>query len=108
MMTDKITTFLSYATPNDFTKENLENLSIPSMFLIWNKVTQNIKFDNNNANVLSIDGVRMFEQNDTFDFYVDGSNDDTIETALKYIFKNLLQPIKSKMSEVVVKRITDL
>jgi hypothetical protein len=70
-------------------KNDIDSLPISVMHNLWYQVSINIKFDNNNANVIFIDGKRLFEQNDKFDYYIDNTNDKTIETALKLVFKKI-------------------
>jgi hypothetical protein len=56
---------------------------------LWAKVYNNIKYYNDNANVYFIDGKRLFEQNENFEYYIDDTNDKTIETALIFVFNNI-------------------
>jgi hypothetical protein len=74
-------------------KNDIDSLPIGVMHNLWHKVSMNIKYDNNNGNVIFIDGKRLFEQNNKFDFYIDDSNDKTIETALKVVFKKIANNI---------------
>jgi hypothetical protein len=76
-------------------KNDIDSLPISVMHNLWYQVSINIKFDNNNANVIFIDGKRLFEQNDKFDYYIDNTNDKTIETALKLVFKKIENNLNS-------------
>ena len=72
-------------------KNDIENLSTSSKFALWGQVSNNIKFDNNNANVFFTNEKRLFNQNENFDFYIDNTNDKTLETALNEVFKRILK-----------------
>lgn len=106
-MATHITTFLTNVAKQPLDKEYFKagGLDVAQKHHIWAMVSNNIKFSDNNANVLTVNGKRMFEHNPNFDFYVDGTNDKTIQTALDYVFANMIGDIKPAGN--IVKRITD-
>ena len=105
LMSNCITVMLQNIVKAPFTKADIEQLDISTKYSLWAKVVHNHKFDNNNGNVLTVNGKRMFEHNPNFEFYLDGTNDKTIETALDYVFTKMIGDIAPAGN--VVKRITD-
>lgn len=70
---------------------NAANLTINDLYRLWGIVANNKRFTDDNANVFYINGKRLFEQVEKFDFYVDGTNDTTIMTAFKALLPKLQQ-----------------
>jgi hypothetical protein len=70
-------------------KNLIDSFTISDKFYLWAIVYNNIKYYNDNANVYFIDGKRLFEQNSNFEYYIDDTNDKTIETALNFVFNNI-------------------
>ena len=62
-----------------------------TMFLIWHKAYMNTVYDDSNPNVIKINGKRLIANNPKFAMYPDSSNDNHIETALKWIFGYLTE-----------------
>ena len=56
---------------------------------VWSFVVSNIKYNDSNLNVVTIGGKRLFAQDRSIEFYPDNTNDKTLETALKKVFKYL-------------------
>lgn len=60
-----------------------------TQYQIWNITFMNRKYDNNNANVIFVNGSRLLSQISDYEFYIDDTNDNTISTALKSVFKSI-------------------
>lgn len=58
-------------------------------FFVWGKVSDSIRYQDSNRNVLKIDDKRIFEYDPNFNYYIDGTNDKSLFTALKSVFNSL-------------------
>ena len=58
-------------------------------FAMWRKVSFNRQFPSDNLNVYIIKGKRLLEENEGYETYPCGSNQNTLTTALNSIFKEL-------------------
>jgi len=67
----------------------IEELSIGNMFLLWHAVYMNKQYDDNNLNVLKVNGKRILERDTNYNYYPCDSNDTTLQTALISIFAEL-------------------
>lgn len=58
-------------------------LSVSDFFTIWHFVYSNRRYSNDNRNVKFVDGKRILEQDNNFEYYPCDTNDNTLLTALK-------------------------
>lgn len=84
-MKEDLTTVVNYYFPHGKPSE----LSIGNMHTLWFKVFCNRKYEYNNGNVIKIDGKRLMELDFDFTLYPCDSNDNTLQTALISIFKEM-------------------
>ena len=66
-----------------------------TQYLLWNITVINRKYDNKNGNVIFVNGSRLLPQIESYDFYPDNTNDNTITTALKSVFKEITNKFKN-------------
>jgi hypothetical protein len=62
-------------------------LSISDFFTMWHFVYNNRRYLNDNRNIKFVEGKRILEHDDDFEFYPCDTNDDTLLTALKKAVK---------------------
>lgn len=74
---------------NYFFPIGISELSIGNMHNVWFKVFSNRKYDDKNPNVIFIDGVRLLSYDEHYELYPCDSNDNSLQTALISIFKEL-------------------
>ena len=72
-----------------FFPKGVYELSIGNMHNVWFKCFANRNYPNDNGNVIFIEGKRLLEQDITYSLYPCDSNDNTLQTALISIFKEL-------------------
>ena len=54
---------------------------------LWFKTWLNVNYNDDNPNVIFIDGKRLFKQDSSLQLYPDDCNDEHMKTAFKYILK---------------------
>jgi len=76
-------------TLNYFFPKGINELSIGNMWNVWFNTFESINYPDNNPNVIFVNGVRLFSQNPDYILYPCNSIDNTLQTALIAIFKEL-------------------
>lgn len=68
-----------------------EDFSTTDIFNIWSIVYANRKYNENNSNVIfTSNDVRLLERDLTFEWYPCDTNDNSLETALRKVLKEIL------------------
>ena len=68
-----------------------DNIEIPvsTYFNLWHSVYANKRYTNDNKNVNFVEGKRLFELDESFEYYPCDTNDDTLLTALRKAIKEI-------------------
>jgi len=74
-----------YGLTPDMCKNN-----IPLYHNLHYRLFVQLNYDNDNLNIIKINGSRLFEQDMDFLLYPAGCNDSHIETAIKFVITNLI------------------
>lgn len=69
--------------------EAISNLSVGQLHTVHCRLFQQKNYTDDNANIKFVDGVRLFDMDESFKLYPDGCNDDHIETAMKNAIKSI-------------------
>lgn len=72
-----------------FFPKGINELSIGNMHNIWFKTFANRKYDDLNGNVIFVNGKRLLKQDDLYSLYPCDTNNNSLQTALILIFKQL-------------------
>ena len=72
-----------------FFPKGINELSIGNIWNVWQKTFENRKYHETNGNVVSIEGKRLLTQDLNYELYPCNTNDNTLQTALISIFKEL-------------------
>ena len=88
-MQQDIEVVLNYFEEKNGAKYDVSTFDVATKHAIWAKVANNKRYDDDNGNVFFFEGKRLFKQNKNFDFYICGTNDKTIKTALDKVFSKI-------------------
>jgi hypothetical protein len=72
-----------------FFPKGITELSIGNMHNVWFQTFCNRNYHETNGNVISIEGKRLLDQDLNYEIYPCNSNDNSLQTALISIFKEL-------------------